>query len=303
LIYFLSISLFLIGAMVFLWGIKKQKKEEEYYDKFYFIVSEHENIDDYLSLKNRMKQFFTLLREEVSTFIEKNLTHTEYHTLVTKAGYYSLAEATLFYIYIIGLFMFLFIFMLIMVALGRFSFLILPIFIVIFYIGSKIYLERKHKNEIKKFRINFVYFLDLCATCIKTGMTLTASLETVAPVLYRFSGLLGNSMHSFSRTLKYSNIEVACEKLYEEAPLSEVKEFVSTVKNSAQFGAGMQSALQELSKEIRQFHFIETEEKIGLVNAKMGIPLILFIMFPVIVEIIAPGLLRAMGSLSLDILS
>jgi len=303
LIYFLSISLFLAGAIVFLWGIKKQKKEEEYYDKFYFIVSDHESIDDYLSLKNRIKQFFTFLRQRVSTFVENHLTHTEYHTLVTKAGYYTLPEATLFYIYIIGLFIFLFVFMLVMVALGSFSFLVLPIFMVIYYIGSKIYLEKRHKNEIKKFRVNFVYFLDLCATCIKTGMTLTASLETVAPVLYRFSGLLGNSMYAFSRTLKYSNIEAACEKLYEEVPLSEVKEFVSTVKNSAQFGAGMQSALQELSKEIRQFHFIETEEKIGLVNARMGIPLILFIMFPVIVEIIAPGLLRAMGSLSLEMLS
>ncbi|ASM33539.1 type II secretion system F family protein [Serratia marcescens] len=302
-IFFISTSLFIVGVIVFIWGLKSHKKEEEYYDKFYFIVSSHENLDDYLSLKNRIKDLFSLLMRKLSFYVENNLSHTEYHALINKAGYYSLQESTLFYIYISSIFLFSTLSLTLLACLGNLSFYVIPVFMIVYYIGSKIYLERKHKNEIKKFRINFVYFLDLCATCIKTGMTLTAALETVSPVLYRFSGLLGNSMQNFSRTLKYSDINIACEKLYEEVPLSEVKEFIATVRNSAQFGAGMQSGLQELSKEIRQFHFIETEEKIGSVNAKMGIPLILFIMFPVIVEIIAPGLLRAMGSLSLEMIS
>lgn len=302
-IFIISTSLFIIGIVIFLWGLKKHKKEEEYYDKFYFIVSTHEKMDQYLSLKNKLKSLFSLLVSKQEIYIQKYMTHTSYHELIVKAGYYTLHDSARFYIYIVTLFIVSAVSLTILAITGKASFVAIPAFSVVYYIGSKIFLERKHKKEIKKFRVNFIYFLDLCSTCIKTGMTLTASLETVAPVLYRFSGLLGHSMQNFSRTLKYSDINLACEKLYEEVPLDEVKEFVATVRNSAQFGAGMQSALQELSKEIRQFHFIETEEKIGSINAKMGIPLILFIMFPVIVEIIAPGLLRAMGSLSLEMIS
>lgn len=95
-IFIISTSLFIVGVIVFVWGLKSHKKEEEYYDKFYFIVSSHENLDDYLSLKNRIKDLFSLLMKKLSVYVENNLSHTEYHALINKAGYYSLQETPYF---------------------------------------------------------------------------------------------------------------------------------------------------------------------------------------------------------------
>ncbi|NDJ59224.1 hypothetical protein GWD52_20000 [Enterobacteriaceae bacterium 4M9] len=298
-----SIIVFIIGVIVFILVVKKQKNEEEYYDRFYFIVSKHDTISEYLSLSNKLKNVFSNIRQKVYFFNEQHLSHTQFHELVKNAGYHNNEQSTLFYLSAVAIYLILLMILTGKVILGGSSFILFPVCSVIYYIALKMYLERRHKKEILNFRSNFVYFLDLMSTCIKTGMTLTASVDSITPLLSRFSPLLAHSIFNFSNTIKYASLEEACDRLYQDVPLMEVQEFNSTVKNSAQFGAGMHVSLQTLSQEIRQFHFIETEEKIGAVNAKMGIPLILFIMFPIIVEIILPGLLRSMQNLSLDMIS
>lgn len=298
-----SIILFIAGIAVFFYVIKKQKNEEEYYDRFYFIVSKHDTISDYLSFVNRAKHVFHIVRDKFYKLNERYLSQTQFHELVENAGYYNNEESTLFYLCAFLLYFILCVILLLKSTLGDTPFYILPMCSAIYYILLKMHLERQHKMQLRKFRANFIYFLDLMSTCIKTGMTLTSSVDAISPLLYRFSPLLGQSILNFGNTIKYASLNEACDRLYLEVPLTEVQEFNSTVKNSAQFGAGMHSSLHNLAQEIRQFHFIETEEKIGAVNARMGIPLILFIMFPIIVEIILPGLLRSMQNLSLDMIS
>lgn len=287
---------------MFLMVTLKHKEEEQYYDKFYFIVSEHNKIEEYLSYKTRIKKVGDVIYGSILSFMQKRVKGSDYHRLVTESGFYHDEQAVLFYIYCLASFILLESIVFILIFFMDFSYILIPTSIALFYVGSKIYLENKAKKQLAEFRKNFIYFLDLTATCIKAGMTFTASLDAVAPILSRFSQLLGYRINNFSQDIKYSTIEIACAKFYEKTPISEVNDFISTVKNSAQYGAGMHSSFQELSKEIRTFHFLETEEKIGKVNAKMGIPLILFIMFPVVVEIIAPGLLRAMENMSMDML-
>ncbi|NUU69107.1 type II secretion system F family protein [Enterobacteriaceae bacterium BIT-l23] len=299
----ISIICFAAGILVFFLIVRKQKVEEEYYDRFYFIVSKHNTFSEYIKLSNKLRDAFIYVRARLYKFNEKYLFKTQFHNLVLKAGYYKTGEATLFYLIASIVYLIVLIVLVIKVLSASVSVASLPCFSIVYYIAVKFYLERKHMQEIRKFRTNFIYFLDLMATCIKTGMTFNASLDVILPLLHRFSPLLGHSMQDFSNTLKYASLDEACDRIYQEVPLTEVQEFNATVKNSIQFGTGMSSSLQTLAMEIRQFHFIETEEKIGAVNAKMGIPLILFIMFPVIVEIIAPGLLRAMQNMSLDMIS
>lgn len=301
--YALSILCFIFGAVVFLIMIFNHKKEEEYYDKFYFIVSDYNQIDDYLSIRVKM----TLLNSKVKSyflgFLNKRLKKLDYHKLVVDAGFHQDEEIIVFYMLFVGSFVFMMLLNAYFIMALRFSVILLPVSLAIFYIGSKMYLEKRVKDQVQEFRRNFIYFLDLTAACIKTGMTLTAALDAVEPILPKFSSLLSYRMTIFVRDLKHNSLEFACAKLQEKVDLTEINDFVSTVKNSAQFGAGMHSSFHELSREIRMFHFMETEEKIGKINAKMGIPLILFIMFPIIVEIIAPGLLRAMQNMSLEMLT
>lgn len=302
-IYVLSILCFLFGAIAFLMMTLKHKKEEEYYDKFYFIVSDYNKLNDYLSIRVKLRECFFIIKSKMLIFLNAYLKNKKYHKLVIDAGFYRDESAIIYYLLLLCDFFIFTGVTLYLVFVDGCSVVFIPASLAIFYIGSKLFLEKRAKKQLQEFRRNFIYFLDLTATCIRTGMTLTASLDAVEPILHKFSTLLSYQMIQFSRDLKHNNLDFACMKLQEKINLSEVNDFISTVKNSAQYGAGMHSSFQDLAREIRMFHFMETEEKIGKVNAKMGIPLILFIMFPIIVEIIAPGLLRAMQNMSLEILT
>ena len=78
-IQIVSIILFAFGVVVFFFVIRKQKKEEEYYDRFYFIVSKHNTITEYLSFSNRAKYIFNHLKEKIYKFNEKYLSQTQFH--------------------------------------------------------------------------------------------------------------------------------------------------------------------------------------------------------------------------------
>lgn len=52
------------------------------------------------------------------------------------------------------------------------------------------------------------------------------------------------------------------------------------------------SVLATLATDIREINMMDLEEKIGKMGAKMSIPLITFIMVPIVVLIAAPGILR-----------
>lgn len=47
--------------------------------------------------------------------------------------------------------------------------------------------------------------------------------------------------------------------------------------------------------EMRELQLLKTEEMIGKISAKMSVPLILFFMFPIVIIIAAPGMMRFMA--------
>lgn len=75
-------------------------------------------------------------------------------------------------------------------------------------------------------------------------------------------------------------------------PSSEAQSFVMTLVQSLQFGSSVGQVLGTLATDIRQINMMELEEKIGKLGAKMSIPMIVFIMVPIIILIIAPGIMR-----------
>jgi tight adherence protein C len=86
----------------------------------------------------------------------------------------------------------------------------------------------------------------------------------------------------------------ALKELYGMVSNHEMKMFCTTLQQSVLFGSSVFEQLIELSKNIREIQLLSTEEKIGSLSAKMSVPLILFIMFPIVILIIAPGVLRIM---------
>ena len=72
--------------------------------------------------------------------------------------------------------------------------------------------------------------------------------------------------------------------------------FCAMLQQSIRYGSSMYEQLIELAREIREVQLLGTEEKIGQLGAKMSVPLILFFMFPVVVIVAAPGVMRVMSN-------
>ena len=153
------------------------------------------------------------------------------------------------------------------------------------------------KEEKARIKVNFTYFLDLLATATKSGMTIELALIAVSEYIGSMSLSLSNYIQIYSNDISTNGFSIANENLRNNIDIQEIKDFTAVLENAIESGAAVNDALRVLSKETRDFHFIETEENIGKISAKMGVPLILFIMFPIIIEIIAPGVLNLMSKL------
>ena len=51
-----------------------------------------------------------------------------------------------------------------------------------------------------------------------------------------------------------------------------------------------------LASDIRELKILTIEEKVGALSAKMSVPLIIFILMPIVILITAPGIFRLMGA-------
>ena len=49
---------------------------------------------------------------------------------------------------------------------------------------------------------------------------------------------------------------------------------------------------QHLREDMRKVQILTVEEKVGKLSAKMSVPLILFIMFPIVILILAPSIMQ-----------
>ncbi len=116
-------------------------------------------------------------------------------------------------------------------------------------------------------------------------------------------GILAKELHSIDSNLAHVvrvtversrlvGLEKALEEFYDLVPTSESQSFVMTMAQSLQFGSSVGPVLATLATDIRELNMMDLEERIGKMGAKMSIPLIAFIMVPIVVLIAAPGILR-----------
>lgn len=132
---------------------------------------------------------------------------------------------------------------------------------------------------------------------MRTGMTIEASVAYLAHEMEGFDADIAHMLHKTNERAKLVGLESALEELYARVPTNEVRSFVMTLNQSLQYGSSIYEVLSNLAKDIREVHMLELEEKIGKLSAKMSIPLILFIMFPIVILITAPGIMRLLGGL------
>lgn len=169
------------------------------------------------------------------------------------------------------------------------------VWLVIIIIFPDAYLSIRSKALQKKLSDRLPYLLDLMGVCVQTGMTIESSFSYLAQEMLGFDKDIAYMLKRTNDRANIVGLEQAVEELYDRVPTPEFRSFVMTLNQSLQYGSSIYTVLTTLAVDIREVQMLNLEEKIGKLAAKMSVPLILFIMLPIVILITAPGVMRMMG--------
>nr|AAD38174.2 TadC [Aggregatibacter actinomycetemcomitans]AAN75213.1 TadC [Aggregatibacter actinomycetemcomitans] len=170
--------------------------------------------------------------------------------------------------------------------LGFLTILIITIVIPGVLIGSIL------KAKIKKIMNDLAGFIDLVAVNVQTGISIEAALKQVATDFKTLNPDLTYVMLRIIRKSEITGMSQALQDLSVSLPTTEIRMFCTVMQQSLNFGSSIYHQLIQLSTDIREIQLLAIEEKLGTLSAKMSIPLILFIMFPIIILTLAPGVMK-----------
>lgn len=151
-------------------------------------------------------------------------------------------------------------------------------------------------QRVKKLSGEIPWMVDLLAVCVQCGMSLEVAFTFLSQ---KMAGINPDFTPFLARLVKrteVSGLSDALRHFYIEIPSPENRMLCAMLMQSLQYGTSLYEQLIILSREIREIQLLALEEKIGKLGAKMSVPLILFFMFPVIVVVAAPGVMRIMAN-------
>lgn len=175
---------------------------------------------------------------------------------------------------------------------------VLAIFIFVIVIVAPSYLQRLIVElRIKKIGADIPMFVDLLAVCVQSGMSIENAIKFLEGSVGQINKSFAPFLNKLITKMNVNGLEAGLNDLQHELPSREISMMCSTLKQSVKYGSGIYESLMNLSSEIRESTLLHTEEAIGKLSAKMSVPLILFFMFPVIIVIAAPGVMRVLGGI------
>ncbi|MGV6988685.1 type II secretion system F family protein [Testudinibacter sp. P80/BLE/0925] len=152
------------------------------------------------------------------------------------------------------------------------------------------------KGRLKKMMEDFPGFIDLVAVNLQVGLSIEASIKYVANDFSTLNKDLAAVLLRMIRKADVTGLESGLVELAQSLPTQEVKMFCTVLQQSLNFGSSIYAHLIQLSADLREMQLLVIEEKLGTLSAKMSIPLIIFIMVPIIILIVAPGFMRVFPS-------
>ena len=151
--------------------------------------------------------------------------------------------------------------------------------------------EMTIKKHMKRISDDLPFVIDMLAVCVQSGMTIEKALRYIADNTYAINPNIATLFDRAMLKTEVNGINAALEQLYEEVPGTEVRMLCSTLQQSIKYGSSIYQVLIDLSKEMRELQLLNTEEKVASLSAKMTLPMIAFIMFPLLVIVAGPGII------------
>ncbi|MGI9877127.1 type II secretion system F family protein [Vibrio chagasii] len=238
---------------------------------------------DAIKPPSRVNRFFVRFGKEHRHELEKKL---------IEAGYYNTEWAKFYFpakVLVLGLISAL-------VLLGDMTstnkLLVVIVSLIVVIVVPDTLLQMRRKMLISKTSAQLPYLLDMMSVCVQTGMTIEAALAYLGKELAEFDSDLCYQIKRTSDSAKIHGVEKALNDLTERIPTPAIRSFVLTIIQNLQYGTSVAQTLSDLAEDMRKVQILTVEEKVGKLSAKMSVPLILFIMFPIVILILAPSIMQ-----------
>ncbi|WP_392560891.1 type II secretion system F family protein [Orbus sturtevantii] len=134
--------------------------------------------------------------------------------------------------------------------------------------------------------------IDLIAIMIKSGMTIETSFTYLSSRVKTVNPDIASIFERACLMMEVNGIAPAIDLIYREVPSKEMRMFCTTLKRSINYGNSIYEVLLDLSFEIREIQRLSIEEKIAAISAKMTVPMMIFILFPVLVIVAGPVMVK-----------
>jgi tight adherence protein C len=140
--------------------------------------------------------------------------------------------------------------------------------------------------------------LDLMMICAEAGLSLSASLDRVSRELNLPYPELAEELGTTSIELGFlPDRKKALTNLAERVNMQEVRGIVSVLIQTEKYGTPISQALRVLSAEFRTQRMLRAEQKAARLPAIMTVPMIVFILPTLFVVIIAPAVIKLLGTI------
>jgi tight adherence protein C len=165
------------------------------------------------------------------------------------------------------------------------------------FIGVRLpdwWLNGRIKARWDRIRASVPQAIDYLTICVESGLSLEASFERVSREIQRRFPEVAAEFKITRMEMLVMDRRQALKRLEKRSEVRELRTMANSLIQSIQYGTPLTNALQNIAAECRANQISELEEKAGAISAKVGIPLVLLILFPLVALIAAPALISLM---------
>ncbi len=157
----------------------------------------------------------------------------------------------------------------------------------------RLWLRRRVSERSRLLRRELPQFVHLLATCLESGLSLTEAVRRVAA---ESPGLLsGEMLRTVHEMAAGKPAQRAWRDLMDRHESPELKEVVSALQQSHQWGVSIADQLRFTMRAIRQRKQQQAQQKAQEASVRMRVPMALLILMPTIVIILGPAVLRLLS--------
>lgn len=169
-----------------------------------------------------------------------------------------------------------------MVALGVFG-----------YFLPDIWVQNAAQKRQKKIQLALPDALDLMVTCAEAGLSLEALMKRVASEMTRSGPELADELGLTCIEMEFlPDRRQALVNLAERTNLPSIRALVNALQQSSKFGTPLSQAMRVLASEFRDDRIVKAEEKAARLPVLLTVPMVLFILPPLIMVLVGPAVLR-----------